>query len=245
MSNFTTAMLLYRLLAVLLGLLAFIIYNARYKKNEGSMPTTRMGFSIKYHYFYWFILTPLWIETSLEDYITYNETFNYFPFSLVMTGEFIYVVLLVISFIGYFKFTRYSWHTTIWSIAVSLLSMTVLHILLIPYIDEFTAEMAGEYVGQYLPKILSLVYYIKRKPIFTGDPIFIKNANQLSSLFEDKKKMSRSQSYESDIRFQNNHSNLNTEKRIYCRKCGAELSEGVLFCRKCGTKVITEDQRNN
>ena len=27
------------------------------------------------------------------------------------------------------------------------------------------------------------------------------------------------------------------EKKMYCRNCGAELSEGAKFCSKCGTKV--------
>ena len=27
-----------------------------------------------------------------------------------------------------------------------------------------------------------------------------------------------------------------------CRKCGAELDDGVLFCRECGTKVVFNEK---
>ena len=243
--------LLSYVLGIVLGLLAYVFYSSSLKSKGKTIITFKDGFSMKYHNFVWFFLLPIWAVSGLVDYAINFEDLNFFPFNLLLFIEFICVVLLVIAFVGFFRYTRYSWHCIIISIVLFTISITIEIIVFLSYSISFTAYDVGEYLGIYIPRLLTIVYYLKRRSVFSGDPIFIRKQNSKEEAEEVESKAHYFEENKEEEEETNKSASLNNEKMeetdlirksiytkiCYCRICGTKLDEGSKFCRKCGTKI--------
>ena len=128
---------------------------------------------------------------------------------------FITTVLLIVSFVGFFNYTKYSLYCIIAHFAIDILSGIILIMI---FANPSSPTIIGTVVGALLVGIPIIIYYYKRKDVFINKCVFRKEMN-------------------------NAPLNTNYQKSIsYCRKCGAELTDDSLFCRKCGTQIIEKEK---
>lgn len=170
------------LLGAGIGSIIWLCYNAYLRKNKLPNVNKIGDYSIKFHKFFWFIIIPTWTLTGTLDYLIYWGDFNYFPMTFFMAMEFIYCVLMVASFVGFFKFKKYSWYTTL-----SFLSlMLVLETLMLVYLSSigaFEASDIGALLGKISINVPSFIYYYKRRPLFFDDINKVKIENDDSIMY--------------------------------------------------------------
>lgn len=189
---------------------ACFFYMLRKKANKYQYKEVN-GKSIRYHYFVWSLLIPSWFITGIYDYITNWSSYQVFPLSLFAFIEFITCIMLLISFIGFFKFTKYSWFCIVIEILIDTIIGLILEIISLVSYDINASEIIVFVITETL-NILTLIYYFKRKDIFGNKNI-------------------RNSKYDSPMLGNN---------ILYCRKCGTKLITNSEFCHYCGEKVDSE-----
>lgn len=181
-----------------IGTLFYILYvRKRFSDNIN-------GHSIKYHKFVWCFLLISWAVSSMIDYILYQETLNFFPFTIIMFMEFLYSIGYVTTFIGFFKFKKWSFYTLEISCILSLLAQVLLAISFISLDIEIDIVAITASLTITIP---TMIYYYKRKELFGINKIKIDR----KSIFND------------EIKFCKYCGNKLTPEMQYCNKCGNKL----------------------
>ena len=234
---------------ILIGLISFVVYFFIKKKEENRFPVVKNGKSIRFHYFVWFFLLPLWISTAIVDVLQFLYLFRIFPYNLIMLLEPLNILLFIVAFIGFFKYTKYSWYCLIIGIFVFLLTRIIADVISLMYGASITPYDIGEYIGAYGARIIVLVYYLKRKALFLKKDTYRMNAEPgvlniqkdpyMNGVMENRtgdyfQQIAPTIEDEEKTRVLN--SVPNTEVR-FCHQCGAKLIEGSSYCWKCGTKI--------
>lgn len=197
-NNIQTFNLTIIVLCGLIGILFYIVY-VRKRLNDDIK-----GYSLKYHKFVWCFLLISWSISSMLDYILYQETLNIFPFSVIMFMEFLYSIGYIATFIGFFKFKKWSFYTLEISCVLSLLAQILLAISFVSLdIEINTASI----IASLTITIPTMVYYYKRKELFSIDKI----------------KIDRKAIFNDEIKF--------------CKYCGNKLNSEMKYCNKCGNSI--------
>lgn len=214
---------LYLVIATVFAIVLYIWRSVYYSSKGIDVPTSIGQYSIKFHYFVWFFVIPLYASNLLHEYIQIDLP-NFFPLNIISIGEFICFVLLVAAFIGFFKYAKYSWYCIeAFNILNAVLQITILFICDYYEIDINIVGVLGILVS----RLIIFVYYYKRKSIFNYQ-IKRRITNQENN--DDFEQIDQNGSDE-------NCNEFSTETYVYCRKCGEKLVSGTKFCRKCGTKI--------
>ena len=223
------------IIATILSAVFYYARNNYYKGRGQDVPYTKNGFSIKYHYFVWYFLIPLLVVFWLLDYASSIETLNYFPYNLLLSVDFVDAVLLIVSFIGFFKYAKYAWSCLICAFVSNAIVFSVVYILSIFNNGQIDwVSLIGVIVIRILfIRVLTIVYYYKRRSLFTYQKKakkddYAKSSENLNEIVNEKTPSEAS--FKSMIQ-------LETDQTRYCEVCGEIITGGSLFCRRCGTRV--------
>lgn len=214
------------LIAANIAVFLYCFQKSQYKKRGESLPLEVNGFSMKYHYLFWYFVIPSWAIFQVYDYYISEEFLSIFPLNILLGTEFVSAILLIVTFVGFFKYTRYSW------VFLQISIVSYLSILLIAQF-LYSVYTIPNLVGAFALRILTLIYYYKRKSLFTFSGTVTSYDRFIES--NDENQRYTEISNESD---QMNDTHDNKTAVRYCRKCGTAIYDDARFCKKCGTKLV-------
>ncbi len=228
------------LVGVIAGFLCHIIYCEIMKKRGNAIVTFREGYSIKFHYFVWFVLLPAWIVSGTYDYISYYKLFEGItPLQLMMDVEFLWAAVSVAAFVGFFKNKKYSWYCIIVSCALCIILNVAIDLYLYNYNHSYSVGDVGGMIGLLALRIPCIIYYSKRKELFNGASNFLNTVVDRNN-YNAISYYQTNNLHNSDVN--NVYNNIESAESVrFCRKCGTRLDSKSLFCRKCGTKISEEE----
>ena len=177
---------------------------------------------LAFHKFVWYVSMPLGMLSALgQFYISIKGIVTLSWLSFIDALYFATVfLLLLITFIGFFKWKSYAWYGfrsfLFVGFAYNIFGICVYQ----AYLPNLVGPAVGQWVVFTVYAILVGIYYEKRKPLF------------FPSMIEDYLAENGAMTYYST----ENEIKTETPPEKFCYSCGSKLLEDSEFCDQCGAK---------
>lgn len=211
------------------------------QKRGGFLKTyyTKEDAPIKFHKFNHYFFLPfrfLVLAISISDFIANFQSYDTLGVFSVLVLTVMPCALIVIAFVGFFKWAPYSLYALFAYFALDILSGVYVLVSYLRYLPEENASSIGRFCGTAVVAIFICFYYWKRRNLFLHktEPLATANALPHEEGIEPtnvvvpptpKEESPKSELMEIDCSIK------------FCRKCGKKLLPESLFCSYCGAKV--------
>lgn len=181
---------------------------------------------MRFHMFNIYGRIPLGVIINIPTVFLY-VTYDILSFVMGLVT----IVLACVSVVGLHKKEEYGWKAVMALELYTVLCAVLSCLMYINYID-LLKENLPKLLGTVIVSALIMVYYYKRKLLFTKeakDTIKIDNMISKADTYVDASQTTIISEGYTDVL-----------KPKYCRKCGNKLFPDSDFCSYCGTQVIKE-----
>ena len=200
---------------------------------------------IKFHKFNHYFFLPLRFFALAISISSVIANFQAYASSGLLATLFLAVlscVLIVITFVGFFQWTAYSFYALFAYFVFDVISAAYNMMVSLRYFPEEDASAIGRFCGTAVVAILICVYYWNRRNLFIHKSVQLTTSSisipergiAPTNEVLPTPPIQKEKAPEAEI------AGTNTGIK-FCRKCGKKLLAESVFCSYCGKKVIWEE----